>query len=299
VTGVAVFARDISERKRSERALQEMQAQMMHNDKLATIGQLAAGVAHEINNPMGFVSSNMSTLSKYIDKYNRYIELLELELRTSSAGMLPDRVQALHRSLKLEYVMRDMGILVEESNEGIERVKRIVQDLRTFSRSDLPSIALADLNSSLDSTINIVINEIKYSAELKRDYGDLPKVPCNAQQINQVFMNLLINAGHAIQAKGDQIGEILIRTWCDRDYAYVLVSDNGCGIDAEYQSRIFDAFFTTKEVGKGTGLGLSISAGIIHKHGGEISVSSEVGVGSTFTVRLPLKQVSNEVEKQY
>ena len=180
-------------------------------------------------------------------------------------------------------------LLVEESNEGIERVKRIVQDLRTFSRADSSAIGSADLNSCMDSTINIVINEIKYAAELKRDYGELPKVHCNAQQINQVFMNLLINAAHAIQAKGEEVGEIVIRTWCDHNNAFVSVSDNGCGITPENCSKIFDAFFTTKDVGKGTGLGLSISSGIIRKHGGEITVTSEVGVGTTFTITLPLK----------
>ena len=185
--------------------------------------------------------------------------------------------------------MRDINLLVEESNEGIDRVKRIVQDLRTFSRADSATMGAADLNNCMDSTINIVINEIKYAAELKREYGDLFKVFCNVQQINQVFMNLLINAAHAIQAKGEEVGEIVIRTWCDDTDAYVSVSDTGCGIARENWDKIFNAFYTTKEVGKGTGLGLSISAGIIRKHGGEIKLSSEVGVGSTFTVRLPLQ----------
>jgi PAS domain S-box-containing protein len=296
VEGVAVFSNDISGRRQAEQEFHEMQAQLMQNDKLATIGQLAAGVAHEINNPMGFVGSNMVTLAKYIEKYNRYIDVIETEMRTVSPGALPEHIQALRQSLKLDYVMRDISVLVEESSEGIDRVKRIVQDLRTFSRADSSGVGAADLNSCLDSTINIVINEIKYSAELKREYGDLPKIHCNAQQINQIFMNLLINATHAIQAKGDAVGEIVIRTWCDQVNAFVSVSDNGCGIPPENRSRIFDAFYTTKDVGKGTGLGLSISSGIIRKHGGEITVSSEVGIGTTFTVRLPLKpaQLDNE-----
>ena len=290
MTGAVHIVRDVTERIQGEESLRDMQAQMMQNDKLATIGQLAAGVAHEINNPMGFVGSNMMTLAKYIEKYNRYIDLIEGEIRACSSGILPEQVQDLRQSLKLDYVMRDISVLVEESNEGIERVKRIVQDLRTFSRADSSAVGSADLNSCLDSTINIVINEIKYVAELKRDYGDLPKVQCNAQQINQVFMNLLINATHAIQARGEEVGEIVVRTWCDRDNAFVSISDNGCGIAPESCAKIFDAFYTTKDVGKGTGLGLSISSGLIRKHGGEILVASEVGVGSTFTVRLPLKQ---------
>jgi PAS domain S-box-containing protein len=289
-TGVVT---DITESKQAEKTLREMQAQMMQNDKLATIGQLAAGVAHEINNPMGFVGSNMTTLAKYIEKYNCYIELLEGEIRAFSSGVLSERIQDLRQSLKLDYVMRDISVLVEESNEGIDRIKRIVQDLRTFSRADSSAIGSADLNRCMDSTINIVINEIKYVAELHREYGDLPKVRCNAQQINQVFMNLLINAAHAIQAKGEEVGAIVIRTWYDQDNAFVSVSDNGCGIVPENNSKIFDAFFTTKDVGKGTGLGLSISAGIIRKHGGEITLTSTVGVGSTFTIRLPLKPLQH------
>lgn len=265
-----------------------MQAQMMQNDKLATIGQLAAGVAHEINNPMGFVGSNMATLAKYIEKYNCYINQIEQELCSRPPGLLPDQIQDLRHKLKIDYVMRDISVLVDESNEGIERVKQIVRDLKTFSRADSSSIGSADLNSCMESTVNIVINEIKYAAELKREYGDIPNVSCNAQQINQVFMNLLINAAHSIQDKGDMIGEITIRTRCDQDDVFVSVSDTGCGIAAEHSGKIFDAFFTTKEVGKGTGLGLSISSGIIRKHGGDIFVESEVGKGSTFTVRLPL-----------
>lgn len=296
LTGAVHIVRDVTDNRQAEESLREMQAQMMQNDKLATIGQLAAGVAHEINNPMGFVGSNMATLSKYVDKYNRYIDQLEREILACSAGILPERIQELRQSLKLEYVMRDIKVLVDESNEGIDRIKRIVQDLKTFSRTDTLAVGSADLNRCLDSTINIVINEIKYVAELKREYGDLPKISCNAQQINQVFMNLLINAAHAIQAKGEEVGEIVIRTWCDQDDVFVAVSDTGCGILPENRGRIFDAFYTTKEVGKGTGLGLSISSGIIRKHGGEISITSEIDVGTTFTIRLPIKSEQHAEE---
>jgi PAS domain S-box-containing protein len=293
MTGAVHIVRDITQNRRDEESLHDMQAQVMQNDKLATIGQLAAGVAHEINNPMGFVGSNMATLGKYIDKYNRYIDLMEREICELSSGRLPEKILEARQSFKLDYVMRDISVLVDESNEGIDRIKRIVQDLRTFSRADSSAVASADLNSCLDSTINIVINEIKYAAELTRNYGNIPKLTCNAQQINQVFMNLLMNASHAIQAKGDSTGEINVRTWCDEDNVYVSVGDNGCGIAPENCSKIFDAFYTTKEIGKGTGLGLSISSGIIRKHGGTISISSEVGVGSTFTIRLPLHPVED------
>lgn len=288
MTGWVHVVRDVTERKHAEESLREMQVHMLQNDKLATIGQLAAGVAHEINNPMGFVGSNMATLAKYIDKYNSYIAAVEKELCSVSSGGLPEQIQEIRNKLKLDYIIRDISGLVDENNEGIDRVRRIVQDLRTFSRADSSNVDLADLNSCIDSTVNIIINEIKYAAELKRDYGDLPKVPCNSQQINQVFMNLVMNAAHAIQNKGEEVGEIVIRTWADKDYAFVSVSDTGCGIEPDNWRKIFDAFYTTKEIGKGTGLGLSISSGIIRKHGGEITLSSEVGIGSTFTVRLPL-----------
>lgn len=278
-----------------EEYLREMQTQLLQNDKLATIGQLAAGVAHEINNPMGFIGSNLVTLGKYIEKYESYIGLLERQIRTGSPGELPEQVQAMRRSLKLDYVMNDISILLDECGEGIDRVNRIVQDLRTFSHADTSSMVAADLNKCIESTINLVINELKYAAELKREYGDLAKITCNVQQINQVLMNLLINAVHAIQVKGEEVGEIVIRTWCDNKNAFVSVSDNGCGIPPENCAKIFDAFYTTKEVGKGTGLGLSISSGIIRKHGGEIMVSSEVGQGTVFTVRLPAD--SSKVEE--
>jgi two-component system NtrC family sensor kinase len=288
-TLLAGYTIDITDRKLAEESLHEMQAQLMRQDKLATIGQLAAGVAHEINNPMGFVGSNMATLKKYVEKYNCYIDRLEHELRSGLSGTLPEPVQALRHTLKLDYIIRDINELLDQNIEGIDRVERIVQDLGTFSRNASFISDLADLNGCLESTINILMNDIKYSAELKRQYDDLPKIFCNAQKINQVFLNLLINALHAIQDKGEGIGEIVVRTWSDDYNAFVSVSDNGCGIAPENMTKICNAFFTTKEVGRGTGLGLSISTGIVRKHGGEITAKSELGVGSTFTVRLPLK----------
>lgn len=296
IVGLLGIATDITGIKKSERTLRELQTHMMQQDKLATIGQLAAGVAHEINNPMGFVGSNVITLSSYIDKFESYISALEQELKQAFSGELPEKINSLRKSIKLDFVMQDITLLLSESNDGIERVKQIVQDLRTFSRTDSLSVGPADMNRCLDSTLNIVMNEIKYVADIIKEYGDIPKISCNLQQINQVFMNLLVNAAHAIDDKGDDRGEITIRTWCDEDSLFVSVADNGCGIPRENLNRIFDAFFTTKEVGKGTGLGLSISYGIIRKHGGDISVSSKVGSGTTFTVSLPLRRQGNGAE---
>jgi two-component system NtrC family sensor kinase len=297
-TLLAGYTIDISERKRAEESLIEMQAQLMQQDKLATIGQLAAGVAHEINNPMGFVDSNMVTLKKYVEKYNRYIDGLELEIRSTSSGVLPEPVQALRQSLKMDYMMRDINVLIDDNIEGIERVERIVHDLSTFSRAASPKPDSVNINSCMESTVNILINEIKYSALLTREYGEVPNIHCNTQQINQVFLNLLTNALHAIQNRGKELGEIVVRTWCDTTNIFVSVSDTGCGIPPENMARIFDAFYTTKDVGKGTGLGLSISAGIVRKHGGDVKVNSKVGFGSTFTVRLPFDGTAEPVVEQ-
>ena len=284
---------DITASKQLAEVVADMQTQLLQQEKLASIGQLAAGVAHEINNPIGFIASNLATMKRYIEKYDSYVGHLEELLRTP-AGELPDELAVLRRSLKFDYVARDVHNLLKDCGEGSERVQKIVKDLKTFSRIDSTAVEAADLNRCLDSTINIVWNEIKYVAELKRDFGEIPPVSCNAQQINQVFLNLLINAVHAIQHAGRENGEIIVSTHCAGNRVVISVSDNGCGIRPELKKRIFDAFFTTKEVGKGTGLGLSISAEIIHRHGGEISVESTVGRGSTFTITLPAQTASGE-----
>lgn len=280
---------DITQRKQAEEELRELQRQLMQNEKMASIGQLSAGIAHEINNPMGFIYSNLGTLEKYVTKFDRYISNLEALVQQSSDNRHWQVATELRNSLKLDYVQRDIRQLIDESTDGAERVMKIVQDLKTFSRSDTSKVSTADINQCLDSTINIVWNQIKYVADLVREYGALPKVSCNVQQINQVFLNLLVNAAHAIQAKGEETpGMVTIRTWADHENVYIAVSDSGCGMTDEVKHRIFDPFFTTKDVGLGTGLGLSISHEIIKKHNGEIVVESEVDKGTTFTVRLPL-----------
>jgi PAS domain S-box-containing protein len=286
---VAGYTIDVTERKQAEQTVHDVHAQLLQNEKLASIGQLAAGIAHEINNPMGFINSNLSTLDKYIDKFKQYIQELEQQLQQYGNQEQQQKVTALRTRLKLDYVLRDVTLMLHESREGAERVMKIVQDLKTFARSDMQQVAPANINQCLDSTISIIWNQIKYVAELVRDYGELPKVPCNIQQLNQVILNLLVNAIHAIEAgQQEGLGTITIKTWIDGQQACIAVSDTGCGIPEEVRRRIFDPFFTTKEVGKGTGLGLSISHEIIRKHGGELTVVSEVGNGTTFTIRLPL-----------
>jgi len=263
--------------------LKKTQSQIVQQEKMASIGQLAAGVAHEINNPVGFITSNLSTLGKYFQKLGDYLKFLEDKV-AAQGEEAAEQMAAEKKSLKVRYVLEDIPDLLEESLEGTERVKKIVQNLKCFSRVDDDSQKEADINECLESTLNIVWNELKYTCEVHKEYGELPRTKCYANQLNQVFMNLLVNAGHAIEEKGD----IHIKSWADDSYIYVSVTDNGCGIPPDIADRIFEPFFTTKEAGKGTGLGMSISHDIIQKHNGEISFTSEVGKGSCFTVKLPI-----------
>ena len=298
--------RDISEAKRYEAQLKQINEeltarvaeevgknrdkdrQLMQQEKLASIGQLAAGVAHEINNPMGFVMSNLNSLNKYVESLQEYYSLVE----RSAAGSLavPDRdaLAAVRKKYKIDYISNDLKPLIEESIEGAERVRRIVLDLKDFARPDSSDMQPAELNHLVRSTINIVHNELKYVAELDLQLGELPPLLCHPQQINQVITNILVNAAHAIEHQG----VITIRTYSTGPDMFLEITDTGCGIPKEYLSRIFEPFFTTKDVGKGTGLGLSICYDIIKNHNGEIQVTSEVGTGTRFTVRLPVNEAA-------
>lgn len=264
--------------------LKLVQMQAVQQEKMASVGQLAAGVAHEINNPMGFISSNLSSLAKYINKL-RAFETSVVDLAGASGNTaLVDEIAKTKKSMKIDFVLEDMESLLAESQDGAERVRRIVQDLKSFSHVDEAELKPVSIADNLDSTLNMVRNEIKYVADVVKQYGDLPMVTCRPQQLNQVFMNLLVNAAHAIEGHGT----ITVRTWQEGEVVCISITDSGKGIAPEHLNRIFEPFFTTKDVGKGTGLGLSICYDIIHKHGGEILVESTVGTGSTFTVRLPV-----------
>jgi two-component system NtrC family sensor kinase len=263
---------------------------MLQSEKMASIGQLAAGVAHELNNPIGFVASNLNTLNKYLERLVAFITAqTQLVTRAAPAGVQQETT-ALRQSLKIDYILQDLGQLISESLDGTNRVCKIIQDLKTFSRADQGDYKLADLTECLESAITIAWNELKYKATLRRDYGDIPRIKCYPQQLNQVFMNLLVNAGHAIEKKG----EISITTRADDDTVSIAIADTGGGIAPDHLTRIFEPFFTTKDVGKGTGLGLSISYDIIKRHRGEITVASAVGAGTTFTVTLPLDAEPDE-----
>lgn len=266
------------------RELQGMHRQMVHSEKMAAVGLLSAGVAHEINNPLSFVASNLSTLRKYFSRFN---DLLAWQTGVINSSGNPDIVQEqedLKRTLKIDRFAGDVQGLLDESLDGVDRIKRIVAGLKSFAHKDENTAAETNLNDLIQSTLTIVWNEIKYVAELKKELGDIPLIKCYPSQINQVIMNLLVNAAHAIEKSGT----ITVRTWADGDFVCMSVADTGCGMSEETKSRIFELFFTTKEVGKGTGLGLPISYDIVRKHGGTIDVESWVGKGTIFTVCLPL-----------
>jgi PAS domain S-box-containing protein len=268
--------------------LSSAQEHLVQSEKLASIGQLAAGVAHEINNPIGYIFSNFGTLEKYLADLFRMLGAYEkVENRHSDAQTLSELV-TLRKEIELDFLKEDIPTLMRESKEGIVRVRKIVQDLKDFSHVDTnPDWQFANLNQGIDSTLNVINNELKYKADVVKDYGELPEVQCMPSQINQVVMNLMTNAAHAI---GPERGKITVRTGVEGDRVWLEVTDSGSGIPKDVLPRIFDPFYTTKPVGKGTGLGLSLSYGIIQKHHGRIEVQTEAGQGSTFRVTLPIRQ---------
>ncbi len=276
------------------RQLKTTRDQLTQSERLASIGQLAAGVAHEINNPVGYVFSNFGTLQKVLADLFSMLDAYEQAEPLLAGTPAAATLAGLRRSIDLDYLKEDVPALMNESLEGLTRVRKIVQDLKDFSRVDArQEWEWTDLRRGLDSTLNIVNNEIKYKADVVRDYGHMPDVQCLASEINQVFMNLLVNAAHAIdKARGT------IRIRCGHDdgpdggTVWIQIEDDGCGIPAENLQRIFDPFFTTKPVGHGTGLGLSLSYGIVQKHGGRLTVDSRIGEGTRFNIVLPVRRTA-------
>jgi two-component system NtrC family sensor kinase len=275
--------RQLAETQRLATMLEEANLQVLQSEKMASLGQLSAGIAHELNSPIGYVGSNLSTLRHYVDGLLDVLEKYEQATSGAAAESLAGVREASTRC-DLAYVREDLPVLFSESREGVERVQRIVRDLKEFSHAGSDDWNHFDLNSGIQSTLNIVRNETKYKAEVVCEFGQLPEVWCIPSQINQVILNLIVNAAHAIESKG----QITIRTACDGDSICLEVRDTGCGIPPEIQKRIFEPFFTTKPVGKGTGLGLSITYGIVQRHAGRIEVDSVPGTGTAFRVILPL-----------
>jgi signal transduction histidine kinase len=278
--------KQLAETQKLNAELIETQFQLLQSEKMASIGQLAAGVAHELNNPIGFVHSNLGTLGGYLHDLMSIIESFEsISCTPGQSCKQHAKVHGFMEEHDFAYVKEDIFNLLAESKEGLERVRKIVQDLKSFSHVGEQQWQEAALHQGLDSTLNIVWNELKYKCKVVKDYGDIPPVFCLISQLNQVFMNLLINASHAIENHGT----ITIRTSRQGDdQVCIEISDTGMGISPDNLKRIFEPFFTTKPVGKGTGLGLSLAYSIIQRHHGSITVDSEPGKGSCFRILLPI-----------
>jgi len=296
-TGVVAIFQDLSE-------IKQLQRQVLQTEKMASIGQLAAGVAHEINNPMGFIHANLYQMSEYLEDLQRYwdaVDALQSAVQVGDGEAVRDASRELVRiseEIDVEFVKQDFVKAVRESQEGSERIRHIVQDLRDFSHQDTVERLFADVNQCVDSTANIVWTMMKHSVVLEKEYEDLPQIRCYPMQLKQVFMNLLVNAYQAIEAAlaahagarggAGERGVIRIQTARQGNGVVVRIRDTGIGIPRQNLARIFDPFFTTKEVGTGTGLGLSTSYGIVQRHGGRMRVESEEGHGSLFEVWLPV-----------
>jgi len=286
-----------------------MQSQLVQSEKLASIGQLAAGVAHEMNTPVGFVASNFETLENYMKKIKELLQMYgELlgEIEASEKTELSDKANTISKSqndMKIDFILKDLPGLFNDSREGIDRVTSIVQNLRDFSRIDqFGNPDKYNINDGIKATLIVAQNEIKYDADVKTELSEVPLIFCNAGQINQVLLNILINAAQAIKSpERDNKGTITIKTYVTDDDVVCEISDDGPGIEPDKLSKIFDPFFTTKPVGKGTGLGLSVSYDIIViKHNGKLIVNSAVDEGTKFTIKLPLskKEAKNEMEAE-
>lgn len=280
--------------------LKQAQGQLVQSEKMASVGQLAAGIAHEINNPMAFISSNLNTLGRTAERFAsvlREYESFVANVRQVAPTLFASSLDALDQSLvreEVRYLLHDMKEIVEDSREGADRVSEIVLGLRNFSRLDDDTPKLADVNEGLRGTLKIVASEIQYQHVIKTDYGDIPDIICFAGQLNQVFLNLIVNASQACS----EDGRINIRTFVESEHVVVEIEDNGKGINPKHLNAIFNPFFTTKDVGQGTGLGLSISYAIIKKHGGDIRVTSDPGEGATFRVMLPIENTMHGESSQ-
>jgi PAS domain S-box-containing protein len=300
--------RDISERKQIEekvlsqfanvasanaqlteanKQLEQAKNQLLQSEKMAAIGLLAAGVAHEINNPVGYVNSNLGSLEKYMADIFVVLDKYEAaEALNNCDNPLQEDLRKFKEKINLNYIREDTRALISESHQGLDRVKKIILDLKDFSRSNAAeNWGWANVQQGLESTLNVVWNELKYKCEVIKEFAPLPQIYCLPSQLNQVFMNLLVNAAQAIEVRG----KITLRSGTQDDRIWIEISDTGKGIPAEIIPLIFNPFFTTKPIGKGTGLGLSVSYKIIEKHRGTIEVHSEVGIGSTFRIWLPIQ----------
>ena len=271
------------ELQQAYRDLQEAQAQLVHTEKMSALGQLVAGVAHELNNPINFIYGNMYHLREYLSGIRRILEAYSQAPSLSNEDR--ERIKEIENEVGLDYILGDLDGLIKDCSEGAERAKAIVADMRTFSRLDEKELKEADIHQGIETTLNLLTHRYKKGITVYRDYGDIPMIKCYPGQLNQVFMNILANAGQSIEGEGD----VWITTHQENDSVVISIRDNGRGIPRESLAKIFDPFFTTKEVGEGTGLGLSISYGIIKRHKGDIWAESGGTLGTTFFIKLPIE----------
>lgn len=287
--GYVVSAQDL-------RHFKVLQKRLTQAEKMASLGTIAAGVAHEINNPVSFIQSNLSSIKDYFSGIEDVLKAShKLEMKCSS-NVSPElrealeELQTIKEKVELDFIIPDVSQAIGDSLEGTERIKEIVQGLRSFSRNDESVLGFVDLNEIIEATLKLIWNELKYKCEVVKEYAPIPSIRCYPRQISQVLMNLLINASQSIEDRG----RITLKTESDLNHIMIIVADTGKGMSKDVLGKIFDPFFTTKSVGSGTGLGLSISYGIIKKHGGTIDVESEEGKGTTFKITLPLDGLKNE-----
>jgi signal transduction histidine kinase len=271
-----------AELKKSKAELERLQAQIVQSEKMASLGQLAAGVAHELNNPAGFIFGNMEILRECMEGLARLLAVYEtIPLRSAAA----EQIRAIKDEIDYEHTVGDLSSIISDCRDGAERIRDVVQNLRTFSRLDEAEFKKVDIHEGIESTIRLLSRYYTSGhISLHRDYADLPLVDCYAGQLNQVWMNLLVNAAQSVK----EAGEVRLTTRRQGEMVFVMISDTGCGIAPEHVSRIFDPFFTTKPVGEGTGLGLSVTYSIIERHNGSITVESIPGQGATFIVAIPI-----------
>jgi signal transduction histidine kinase len=267
--------------------LRTTQQQLIQSEKMASIGQLAAGVAHEINNPIGYSISNLSMLSEYVDSFLMLDDLMLTHLPSLASHDVAQAYQQLREQEDIDYIRGDVKSMLAETDKGLNRVKEIVSNLNKVSHSGSFEKEPCDINALIDESLKVVWNELKYCLTVNKHFKQLPKVYCHPGEINQVLLNLFINAAHATKDKGVLDISTGIVKKEGRGYLTIEISDHGVGIPEEIINKIFDPFFTTKPVGVGTGLGLSVSFGIIEKHEGKIEVTSKENEGTTFTIYLP------------
>ncbi|MGA1844769.1 MAG: ATP-binding protein [bacterium] len=278
-----------------QKKVEEQTTMLIQSDKMASIGLLAAGIAHEINNPVAFMNSNLASMKSYsvvikdvLEKYQELEQYTEKGAKKKAMQCIAT-IRKLWEENKMDFIFGDLVELIDDSLEGAERISTIVRDLKSFARVKSEDIEDVDLNEVIDTTLNIIWNEIKYKTEILKEYGELPPITCVVQKISQVFMNLLTNAAQAIEKKGTiRISTRHLKERSGQECIEARVSDDGAGIPKKYLTKIFDPFFTTKQDEGGTGLGLKITYDIIKAHGGTIRVESEEGKGTTFIIRLPL-----------